>query len=210
MFCLPMSVLSQMQVDWQQCYCSMESDQANGIVQQNNGYLVMGTQLGGDGQVNCSSSPSSWLLRITGTGEIEWQKCYLEKDARLMFQEYDGFNNYVIGGAMMEPYPDEANLWIAKIDSLGEIIWERVVGNNDGISNYHFFGAPSNDGGIVGTVLIFSQGGDITNWYGGYDIDNVKYPSWKLVSRNRKQWMDKSTRLVIKSGFRRVYYEIIW
>jgi hypothetical protein len=33
-------------------------------------------------------------------------------------------------------------------------------------------------------------------WYGGYKVENVdkfkiRYPNWKLVSKNRKQWMKK-------------------
>lgn len=28
-------------------------------------------------------------------------------------------------------------------------------------------------------------------WYGGYKNSNITYPSWKLVSKNKKQWMKK-------------------
>jgi hypothetical protein len=30
-----------------------------------------------------------------------------------------------------------------------------------------------------------------SKWYGGYISEHVKYPNWKLVSKNRKQWMKK-------------------
>jgi len=34
-------------------------------------------------------------------------------------------------------------------------------------------------------------------WYGGYKVENIdkieiRYPNWKLVSKNCKQWMKKS------------------
>jgi hypothetical protein len=32
------------------------------------------------------------------------------------------------------------------------------------------------------------------NHYGGFAHKKLKYPSWKLVSKNRKQWMDKPTK----------------
>jgi len=55
------------------------------------------------------------------------------------------------------------------------------------------------------------------HWYGGFEEDSVKYPSWKIVSKNRKQWMDKPkgykvTKKVIKRSWRDPYtlYEVIW
>lgn len=34
-----------------------------------------------------------------------------------------------------------------------------------------------------------------TNYYGGYTEDGIKYPNWKLVSKNRKQWMKKPIKI---------------
>lgn len=28
-------------------------------------------------------------------------------------------------------------------------------------------------------------------WYGGTETTGIRYPSWKLATKNRKQWMDK-------------------
>lgn len=61
-------------------------------------------------------------------------------------------------------------------------------------------------------------------WYGGFVYDdmevcrgkrkgtNTKYPNWKLVSKNRKQWMDKPTKFKIRyySGYTRKYLTITW
>jgi len=48
-------------------------------------------------------------------------------------------------------------------------------------------------------------------WYGGFeDLKFVKFPNWKLISKNRKQWMGKSIK--IKTDYskisRNIYYEI--
>lgn len=32
-------------------------------------------------------------------------------------------------------------------------------------------------------------------YYGGYDNERITYPSWKLVSKNRKQWMKKPLKI---------------
>ena len=34
------------------------------------------------------------------------------------------------------------------------------------------------------------------NSYGGFTDKPIKYPSWKLTTKNRKQWMDKSMKVV--------------
>jgi len=56
---------------------------------------------------------------------------------------------------------------------------------------------------------------DSNKWYGGL-IDeisgkyHIRYPNWKLVSKNRKQWMKKPIRIVEEtSNFnKRTYVEI--
>jgi len=54
--------------------------------------------------------------------------------------------------------------------------------------------------------------------YGGYEKSNgtmhIKYPNWKLVSKNRKQWMPKSMKVEHKeSGYgkwKRKYITLKW
>ena len=73
---LSQSLFAQLQVDWQQCFCSMDHDIAYDIAQTEEGYLVLGIEWGGDGQVTCSDDGSTWLLKIDNSGNLIWQKCY--------------------------------------------------------------------------------------------------------------------------------------
>jgi len=36
-----------------------------------------------------------------------------------------------------------------------------------------------------------------SNHYGGWDSEKIKYPSWKLSTSNKKQWMGKEKQLRI-------------
>ncbi len=65
---LSQSLFAQLQIDWQQCFCSMDHDIAYDIVQTEDGYLVVGIEWGGDGQVTCSDDGATWLLKIDNTG----------------------------------------------------------------------------------------------------------------------------------------------
>ena len=63
-----------------------------------------------------------------------------------------------------------------------------------------------------------------SKWYGGIVYDdmetccgkrkgtNTRFPNWKLVSKNRKQWMKKPIKMEYDVGWRnnRTYVEIKW
>jgi len=182
---LLLSVISygQLQINWQQSYGSMATDKAYDIVQTEGGYLVAGAAYSGGGQVNCTIDGSMWLIKIDNSGNLLWQKCYEHSDTYRIVKAIDSPYYYLIGGAMGEPYPGTYNLWIAKIDSLGNIIWERTLGNNIGILGGDQYGEATADGGVIATAQIDSQGGDITTWHGWYD-------GWviKLDSLGNTEW----------------------
>ncbi len=61
-------------------------------------------------------------------------------------------------------------------------------------------------------------------WYGGYLYDdmeicrgkrkgtNTRFPNWKLVSKNKKQWMEKPIKMKKRyfGGYTRIYIDIVW
>ena len=175
----------QFQIDWQQSYGSMATDIAYDIVQTNDGYLVAGAAYSGGGQVTCfeEGGGGGWLLKIDNFGNLLWQKCTVNRGAYRMVKAIGGTYFYLIGGSNDDPYPDAYNLWVAKIDTLGNIIWERTLGNNIGILSGDQYGEATADGGVIATAQIDSQGGDITYWHGGYD-------GWviKLDSLGNTEW----------------------
>ncbi len=174
----------QFQIDWQQSYGSMASDWGYDIAETDGGYLVTGIAGSGGDQVECfENGGGGWLFKIDNAGNPIWQKCFDYAYAERIVKAINSPYYYLIGLTKSEPYPDSYNLWVSKIDSLGNIIWERTLGNTNGVSNYAFFGQSTVDGGIVATVNIISSGGDITNWYGGYDAWIVK-----LDSLGNKEW----------------------
>jgi len=67
----------------------------------------------------------------------------------------------------------------------------------------------------------------VKKWYGGFHYDdmetccgkrkgtNTRFPNWKLVSKNPKQWMTKPTRVVTSQSNRgnwrnKIYFDIKW
>jgi hypothetical protein len=130
----------------------MAPDIAYDIVQTNGGYLVTGAVFAGGGQVTCTEDGAGWLIKIDNAGNLLWQKCFQKRGAIRMVKAIGNPYLYLIGGGNAEPYPDDYNLWIAKIDSLGNIIWERILGNTIGILGGDEYGIATNDGGVIGTA----------------------------------------------------------
>jgi len=184
---LSQTIVAQMQVDWQQCYGGMEADVANDVAQSGNDFLVIGTVTeGGGGQITCTDEDATWLIKIDNSSNIIWQKCFFHFGGYRMQQANASSYYYITGGTISEPYPDAYNVYVGKIDTSGTFIWEKALGNQIGVSDYQHYGESTNDGGFVAIADIFSQGGDITNWYGGYDgwvvkLDSLGNTEWDFT-----------------------------
>lgn len=172
-------VFGQFQIEWQQSYGSMASDWGYDIVQTGEGYLVTGIAGSGGGQVECfeEGEGGGWIFKIDDSGNLIWQKCFDYAHGLRMVNTIGNLQYYLIGGTISDPYPDDYNLWIAKVDSVGNIIWQRTLGNMNGILGGTQYGELTSDGGVIATAQIDSQGGDITSWYGGYDGWIIKQDS---------------------------------
>jgi len=83
-----------------------------------------------------------------------------------------GFANSNDGDVSPHAYPERLHYWFIKIDSLGNILWDRVVGGNGG--EWLLNATSTMDGGVVGTGYTASWEGDITTYYGWYDAWLIK------------------------------------
>lgn len=97
-------------------------------------------------------------------------------------------NYYIIGVSgssdgdiSNDPYPDSGDLWLLKIDSEGNIIWEEIFGGTGWEMNPT--GIATIDGGLVALVLSSSGDGDISNHYGLWDAWMIK-----VNSEGEKEW----------------------
>jgi len=49
---------------------------------------------------------------------------------------------------------------------------------------------------------------DMLTCYGGVKETHTRYPNWKLISKNKKQWMNKGIKITEKYDLKRIYIEI--
>ncbi len=171
-----LAVTQNINISWQLCLGTNESDYPDCIVNTHNGFLLsIGIISEGDGISNYHGSADAWLVELDTLGNVIWEKCFggsggesFTKIIPLPDNEY-----YLFGGTnssdgdIQSNIHDSYDLWVVKIDSANEIIWERCLGS-------YIHDSPKDitlttDGGVLVLGSIASSGGDITNHYGKTD-----------------------------------------
>jgi regulation of enolase protein 1 (concanavalin A-like superfamily) len=174
---------SEGDMEWQRTYGGSNSDNGHFIQQTSDGgYIVSGcTYSFGNG------SNDGWILKLTSTGDIEWQHSFggWGYDSASSIQETNDAG-YIIAGYT---YSSGAgyDIWILKLDSEGDMKWQRTYGGSNG-DFPHFVQQTSDEGYIVsgctfsfgngsrdGLIIKLTSTGDI-EWqhsYGGSDSDCV-------------------------------------
>lgn len=94
-----------------------------------------------------------WVLKLNSVGEIEWQKCYGGTNidvAHSILETTDG--GYIVAGQTFSDDGDVStlvglvNAWILKLNSIGEIEWEKTYGNGNERANCIIH---TSDGGYI-------------------------------------------------------------
>lgn len=183
---LPMLSYSQnMQIVWQQCIGGSNEERSMDIISVEGGYLIVGWTESNDGDVSINKgSGDAWLIKTDNLGNILWEKTYGGTNGELWRRIFPAPENcyYLLGASgssdgdiSYDPYPSSNDLWIAKIDSIGSLIWEKIIGG--GMIDMVESGVLANDGGVVVFGWTGSQNGDITVNYGMYDMWMIKMNS---------------------------------
>ncbi|MFH2141611.1 MAG: hypothetical protein ABIJ97_04255 [Bacteroidota bacterium] len=113
---------------WQKTYGGADNDYAYSIIQTiDGGYAVAGlTSSSGAG------GNDAWVLKLTSTGTITWQKTYgglWEDNITTIVQTSGG--DYVISGKTSSFGAGNYDLWVLKLDGSGNILWQTIYGTAD-------------------------------------------------------------------------------
>ena len=115
-----------------------------------------------------------WVVKLNSRGEIEWQRCLggsYEDWAYSIQQTSDG--GFIVAGETCSNDGDvsgnhgEYDFWVVKLNSSGEIEWQRCLGGSD--YDYASSIQQTLDGGFIVAGYTKSNDGDVSGWHEGYD-----------------------------------------
>ncbi len=164
------------EIQWQQCYGTNDPDKAYCIEQTNQGYMVAMYIYDGAGLTNSHGIGEIWVLNIDTIGNIIWDKCFGGSVAEEPRKIVQGPDNYYFlygytgstDGDVQSPHNGESDLWLVKMDSVGEIIWERCYGSPGPEEPKDFILTP--DGGGLMLCRTHAVGGDVSEYFGSWDV----------------------------------------
>ena len=116
-------------IEWQNTYGGGSYDRATSIQQtEDGGYIVAGrTQSFGAGGADL------WILKLTSSGNIEWQRTYGGSlDDYLGYIQETGDGGYIVTVETESFGAGDRDGWILKLTSSGDIEWQRTYGGSEG------------------------------------------------------------------------------
>ncbi|MFW6139792.1 MAG: hypothetical protein ACOC5S_00370 [Acidobacteriota bacterium] len=123
------------------------NERANSIVQTNdNGFIIAGYLVD---YGPWDSDRNILVLKLSSSGEIEWSKIFDFGSldiAHSVQQTMDG--GFVVAGHVGAiRHKERLYIWISKLDPLGQVEWQKVMGGNSREGSYYI--QQTSDGGFV-------------------------------------------------------------
>ncbi len=179
-------------LEWQKSLGGTGDDIASSIIQTSDGgYIVTGYTSSDDGDVTGLHgllSDDYWVVKLTSTGTISWQKCYGgggSERATAIQQTTDG--GYIVAGYSNSPVSGDItvhhgldDIWVIKITSTGALTWEKSFGGT-GVDVANAI-QQTTDGGYIVAGYSDATNGDVTGNHGFTDFWVVKINSSGVIT----------------------------
>jgi len=125
---------------WQKLYGGTSDDRGYEINEvSTGGFIVVGTTNSTNGNVSGNKGGEDvWLLRINEDGSVKWSKCFGGSDSDFGYSVVQASDfGFIVAGSSLSSNGDitGANAgsldgWLFKTDSSGNLLWQKLIGNN--------------------------------------------------------------------------------
>ncbi len=215
-------------IEWQKCFGGSGDDQAESVIQTtDHGYAIVGNTNSHDGDVTGlhigkNSSHDIWVVKLSGSGAIEWQKCLggsYEEVGKSIIQISDGgyaiaggtnSNDGDVNGLHGEPSSfDGVDAWIIKLNSSGNIKWQKCLGGS--LPDYAYSIIQTHSGDYVITGSTASNDGDVSGIHVGQfpirddiwvvKMDSAQHIIWQKCLGGKEQDIGASIIQTSEGGY---------
>jgi hypothetical protein len=140
------------------------------------GCVITGVTFSNDGDVTGNHGNGDiWMVKVNASGNIEWQRCIGgsgmdENDLSVLTTNDGGYMittvAYSVDGDFSGNYGNKnGDIWVAKLNKFGEIIWKKCIGGS-GEDNPNTMIQSSDDSYLI-YGMTNSVNGDVTGFKGG-------------------------------------------
>jgi len=138
------SYAQNVNIGWQNCFGGSENDisgnYSNSIIKLSDGYLIIGSTKSDDGDIGSGNQGSEdiWVIKTDFYGNLIWEKTLggSSNDSSDGIVKYTEEIFYIVGltastdGDIQSGNNGYEDHWLIKINSVGDIIWERTFGGS--------------------------------------------------------------------------------
>jgi len=178
------------EIEWQNSYGGTKSEWANSIQQTSDGgYIFAGFSYSNDGDVSghhgTTEFEDGWVVKLNAEGSLLWQKSFGGTDDDIITsiqQISDG--GYLVAGTTYAGFGANWDYWIFKLNSSGEIQWEKELGGSD--TDMSINNIETSDGSfVISAGFTDSNDGDVS---GNHAEGHSDYWLIKLDSLGMLLW----------------------
>lgn len=168
-------------IQWQKVFGGNRDDVFYALVPTlDGGYILAGYTESTTGDVTgFKGERDCWVVKINETGQIQWQKTlggnYYE-EATSILQMQDG--TYIMSASVYSKAGDVTNnhgardYWVVQLTDPGTILWQKTFGGTG--TEYPLAIQRTSDNGFIVGGITDSKDGDVSTYYGEWDIWVVK------------------------------------
>ncbi len=208
-YCCPIINAQDYKIVWQQCIGDEKSVYYYSVTHIPDGYFLTLGINSGEGVTNYHGSADIWVIRTDLQHNIIWERCYggSDTDNPRKIVPITDTTFYVFGstwsvdGDVHSGTYGFNDVWVIKINGQGDILWEQTYGSP-------YYEEPNDlvvtpDGGFVFTNRVGSDGGDISQYFGQYDVWMCKCDAegnieWEKTLGN--EGLDNGVSLIINQN----------
>ena len=185
-------------IEWQNTFGGSAGDNGNVILQTTDGGYILGgesrSDISGNKTENSYGSNDFWIIKLNSLGVIEWQNTIGGDNndrATTIDQTLDGgyiiggFSNSNISGDKTEDSRGSYDYWIVKLNTSGNIEWQKTIGGNASDFIYNIK-QTADEGYILGGHSYSNISGDKTENNNG----EVDYWLVKIDSSGNIEWQN--------------------